>query len=149
MRVPYTYDLAPGAFVPTITIDPRFDLNNHDLFWDDARFRRDESKRRNEIIAGRFDAAYEMDGFFSRISAGGRWSELTYRDYDLRNGDFNLGPDFTLEEDRQFNNQCRQGLPADRLSVGGQGQQHQQLGDLRRRLPVRRLSGHRGSGSAR
>ncbi|HEY0596871.1 TonB-dependent receptor, partial [Sphingopyxis sp.] len=111
MRIPYTYDLAPGAFVPTITIDPRFDLNNHDLFWDDARFRRDESKRRNEIIAGRFDAAYEMDGFFSRISAGGRWSELTYRDYDLRNGDFNLGPDFTLEEDRRINNMCRQGFP--------------------------------------
>ena len=110
-RIPYIYELAPGSFVPTITIDPRFDLNNHDLFWDDARFRRDESKRRNEIIAGRFDAAYELDGFLSRISAGGRWSELTYRDYDLRNGDFNLGPDFTLEEDRAFNNQCRQAFP--------------------------------------
>src|SRR3546814_17774353 len=62
-RIPYIYELAPGGFVPTITIDPRFDLNNHDLFWDDARLRRDESKRRNEIIAGRFDAAYELDGF--------------------------------------------------------------------------------------
>ncbi|WP_447763269.1 TonB-dependent receptor [Sphingopyxis panaciterrae] len=109
MRIPYTYDLAPGAFVPTITIDPRFDLNNHDLFWDDARFRRDESKRRNEIIAGRFDAAYEMDGFFSKISAGGRWSELTYRDYDLRNGD--TSPLIPNEEDRRINNMCRQAFP--------------------------------------
>ncbi|HEV2599310.1 TonB-dependent receptor [Sphingopyxis sp.] len=109
MRIPYTYDLAPGSFVPTITIDPRFDLNNHDLFWDDARFRRDESKRRNEIIAGRFDAAYEMDGFFSRISAGARWSELTFRDYDLRNGDFNLNP--AIAEDRRINNLCRTAFP--------------------------------------
>lgn len=109
MRIPYTYDLAPGSFVPTITIDPRFDLNNHDLFWDDARFRRDENKRRNEIIAGRFDAAYEMDGFLSRISAGGRWSRLTYRDYDLRNGDFNENP--AMSEDRRINNMCRQAFP--------------------------------------
>lgn len=105
MRIPYSYDLAPGSFVPTITIDPRFDLNNHDLFWDDARFRRDESKRHNKIIAGRFDAAYEMDGFLSRLSAGVRWSELTFRDYDIRNGDFNLNP--AIAEDRRINNLCR------------------------------------------
>src|SRR3546814_8324714 len=54
-RIPYIYELAPGGFVPTITIDPRFDLNNHDLFWDDASLRRDASKRRTEIIAGRLD----------------------------------------------------------------------------------------------
>jgi len=109
MRIPYTYDLTPGSFVPTITIDPRFDLNNHDLFWDDARFRRDESKRRNEIVAGRFDAAYEMDGFLSRLSAGARWSRLTYRDYDIRNGDFNQNPART--EDQRINNLCRQAFP--------------------------------------
>src|SRR3546814_20252938 len=100
-RIPYIYELAPGGFVPTITIDPRFDLNNHDLFWDDARLRRDESKRRNEIIAGRFDAAYELDGFLSRISAGGRWSELTFRHSDLRNAAFDLTPD--IEETRETN----------------------------------------------
>lgn len=105
MRIPYKYELAPGSFVPTITIDPRFDLNNHNLFWDDARLRRDESMRRNEIFAGRLDAAYEMDGFLSSISAGARWSELTYRDYDLRNGDFNYNP--AIAEDRRINNLCR------------------------------------------
>ncbi|MFC3785326.1 TonB-dependent receptor [Sphingopyxis italica] len=108
-RVPYIYELAPGSFVPTITIDPRFDLGNHDLFWDDARLRRDESKRRNEIIAGRFDAAYELDGFLSRISAGARWSELTFRDYDLRNEAFELTSD--IDEERAINNQCRQAFP--------------------------------------
>lgn len=109
MRIPYTYELAPGSFVPTITIDPRFDLNNHNLFWDDARFRRDESQRRNEIMAGRLDAAYEMDGFLSNITAGARWSELTYRDYDVRNGDFNYNP--AIAEDRRINNLCRVGFP--------------------------------------
>ncbi len=109
MRIPYTYSITPGSFVPTITIDPRFDLNNHNLFWDDARFRRDESKRRNEIYAGRFDVAYEMDGFLKTLSAGGRWSHLTYRDYDVRNGDFNLNP--AIAEDRRINNLCRQAFP--------------------------------------
>src|SRR3546814_20233501 len=32
-RIPYIYELPPGGFVPTITIHPPFDLNNHDLFW--------------------------------------------------------------------------------------------------------------------
>ena len=105
MRIPYTYEITPGSFVPTITIDPRFDLNNHDLFWDDARFRRDQSRRHNEIIAGRFDAGYEMDGFFSRLSAGVRWSEMTFRDYDVRNGDFNFN--LPIAEDRRINNLCR------------------------------------------
>jgi iron complex outermembrane receptor protein len=109
MRIPYTYSITPGSFVPTITIDPRFDLNDHDLFWDDARFRRDESKRRNEIYAGRFDAAYEMDGFLKTLSAGARWSHLTYRDYDVRNGDFNLNP--PIAEDRRINNLCRTAFP--------------------------------------
>ncbi|OHD07846.1 TonB-dependent receptor [Sphingopyxis sp. RIFCSPHIGHO2_12_FULL_65_19] len=105
MRIPYTYEITPGSFVPTITIDPRFDLNNHDLFWDDARLRRDQSRRHNEIIAGRIDAGYEMDGFFSKLTAGARWSEMTFRDYDVRNGDFNLNP--ALAEDRRINNLCR------------------------------------------
>lgn len=105
MRIPYTYEIMPGSFVPTITIDPRFDLNNHDLFWDDARFRRDQSRRHNEIMAGRFDAAYEMDGLLSKLTAGVRWSEMTFRDYDVRNGDFNLNP--PIAEDRRINNICR------------------------------------------
>src|SRR3546814_14601890 len=52
-RIHYIYELAPGGFVPTITIDPRFDPNTHELFWDDARLRRDESKRPHELNAGR------------------------------------------------------------------------------------------------
>ena len=109
IRVPYSYEITPGSFVPTITIDPRFDLNNHDLFWDDARFRRDQSRRHNEIFAGRFDAGYEMDGFLSKLSAGVRWSEMTFRDYDVRNEDFDLTSD--LDEERRINNLCRRAFP--------------------------------------
>nr|KIS34495.1 TonB-dependent receptor [Novosphingobium sp. P6W] len=83
-RVGYIYDVAPGSYAPTLTIDPRFDVNDHSLFSDDARLRRDELQRRNEIIAGRLDATYEMDGFLRGIAAGVRWSKLTYSDYDDR-----------------------------------------------------------------
>ncbi|URW74717.1 TonB-dependent receptor [Sphingomonas donggukensis] len=105
MRIPYTYEVLPGNFAPTITIDPRFDLTNHNLFWDDARMRRDENQRRNTIKAGRFDVGYTLDGFLTRLSAGGRYSELTYSDYDDRK-EFNLNPAIT--EDRRINNLCRQ-----------------------------------------
>lgn len=105
MRIPYSYSITPGSFVPTITVDPRFDLSNHDLFWDDARLRRDQSRRHNEIFAGRLDADYELDGFLSNLTAGVRWSEMTFRDYDVRNGDFNLNP--AIAEDRRINNLCR------------------------------------------
>ncbi|MCW4462088.1 TonB-dependent receptor [Sphingomonas sp. BT-65] len=104
MRVPYSFSLPEGEFVPRVTIDPRFNLNNHNLFWDDARMRRDESRRHNEIIAGRFDARYEFGGFLDALSVGGRISELTFNDYDDRK-EFNLNPAMT--EDRRINNLCR------------------------------------------
>ncbi len=83
-RVPYTYEIKPGNFAPTITIDPRFNLNDPTLFSDDARFRRDELQRRNTIFGGRLDATYKLDGFLSSIALGGRFSRLTYNDYDDR-----------------------------------------------------------------
>ena len=106
MRVPYTYEVLPGNFAPTITIDPRFNLNNPALFWDDARMRRDENQRRNEIYAGRVDVGYDFDGLLSKISAGGRYVQLTYSDYDDRK-EFNLNP--AMAEDRRINELCRQG----------------------------------------
>ena len=108
MRIPYTYERLPGNFAPTVTIDPRFDLTNHALFWDDARMRRDESRRYNRIVAGRLDAKYEFDGFLSAISAGGRISELVFNDYDDRK-EFNLNPART--EDLRINQLCRTAFP--------------------------------------
>lgn len=109
MRIPYIYEQPVGSFVPTITIDPRFDLNNHELFWDDPRFRRDQSRRDNEIVAGRLDATYEMDGFLRALSGGVRLSEMTFSDYDVRNGDFTYN--LHLEEDQRINELCRVPFP--------------------------------------
>lgn len=94
--------------MPRVTIDPRFDPTNHALFWDDARMRRDESRRENVIKAARLDARYEMSGFLNAISLGGRVSELTYNDYDDRK-EFNLNP--AMAEDRRINNLCRTAFP--------------------------------------
>src|SRR3546814_17905056 len=69
-RIPYIYELAPGGFVPTITIDPRFDLNNHDLFWDDAPLRRNDSKRPNQNLAGPFHSDHNIHRFHNRNLAG-------------------------------------------------------------------------------
>ncbi|MDP3746476.1 MAG: TonB-dependent receptor [Phenylobacterium sp.] len=82
-RVPYIYDVRNG-FAPTITIDPRFDVNDHALFSDDALLRRDESERNNEILAGRIDVDYDLDGFIEKLEAGVRFSRLTYDSFSDR-----------------------------------------------------------------
>ena len=106
-RVPYTMDLRNGS-VPTFTIDPRFDINNHDLFSDDARIRRDQSQRDHEIMAARFDATYRpAGGLFTAFDAGVRYSEMTFTDFDNR-------VEFTQDDravDRAANLACRRAFP--------------------------------------
>ncbi|MFC7378376.1 TonB-dependent receptor [Brevundimonas sp. GCM10030266] len=106
-RVPYTMDLRNGP-VPTFTIDPRFDITNHDLFSDDARIRRDQSQRDHEIFATRFDATYEVsEGFFTAFDAGVRYSTMTFKDFDNR-------VEFTQDDravDREANLLCRTPFP--------------------------------------
>lgn len=58
-----------------------FDVNNHDLFRDNARVRYDlEQDRYNSIFAARGDFEYEIDGFVSSVAGGVRFQELEYRD---------------------------------------------------------------------
>ncbi len=113
MRVPYTYEVLPGNFAPTITFDPRFDPNNHALFWDDARARRDESRRQNEIWGARLDLDYKLDGFITNIAVGGRWAQQTFSDYDVRNEvTYNpSGPPNAGREDARINTLCRTAFP--------------------------------------
>lgn len=105
-RIPYIYD-ARDSFAPIFTVDPRFDLNDWSLFSDDARLRRDEARRHHRIWAGRTDLTYELDGFLSSVKAGGRYSQLTYEDYDDRveitQGDRDV--------DRAVNLACRRAFP--------------------------------------
>jgi len=117
-RVPYVYEVLPGNYAPTITFDPRFDITNHDLFWDDARARRDETRRQNEIWGVRLDADYRMDGFLTNIAVGARLAEQTYRDYNVRN-EFNLNP--PMEEDRRINQLCRTQFPQTGFLDAAQG----------------------------
>lgn len=117
-RVGYVYEVLPGNFAPTITLDPRFDLNDHRLYSDDARIRRDEVERRNEIWAGRLDLQYVVDGGFLRtIEVGGRYSFLTYSDFDdsveILQNDRNV--------DRDVNLQCRTAFPQRDFLRGAEG----------------------------
>jgi TonB-dependent receptor len=83
-RIPYTVQLH-GDDVPSFTIDPRFDITDHDLFSDDARIRRDQSQRDHEIFATRLDASYDTSGsLFTRFDAGVRFSQMTFKDFDTR-----------------------------------------------------------------
>lgn len=106
-RVPYTMTRS-GDGIPVFTIDPRFDLNNHDLFSDDARIRRNQSQRDHEIFAGRFDATYHLNsGFFTAFDVGVRYSQMTFTDFDSRT-------EFTQNDravDRDINLACRQAFP--------------------------------------
>ncbi len=123
MRVPYTYEVLPGNFAPTITFDPRLDLNNHALFWDDARVRRDESQRRNEIWGARLDLDYKLDGFITNIALGGRWAQQTFTDYDVRN-EVTLnpsGPPAAGREDARINTLCRTAFPQTGFLEAAQG----------------------------
>lgn len=117
-RVGYVYEVLPGNFAPTITFDPRFDPNDHSLFSDDARIRRDEVERRNEIWAGRLDLQYAVpSGFLRTVEVGGRYSFLTYSDFDDRveitQNDRNV--------DRDVNLLCRTAFPQRDYLRGAEG----------------------------
>ena len=59
----------------------RFDVNDHDVFSDNARTRFTLSQDRyNSIFGARADFAYRMDGFLSSIEGGARFQELKYQD---------------------------------------------------------------------
>lgn len=84
-RIPYILEFEGDNFAPTLTVDPRFDITNHDLFSAAARLRRDQNDRNNKIVAGRVDGDWEIDGsFLNRLEFGARVSRLTYDDFDDR-----------------------------------------------------------------
>ncbi|APG61544.1 hypothetical protein LPB140_00310 [Sphingorhabdus lutea] len=59
----------------------QFDVNNYDLFRDNARTRFTLSQDRyNSIFGARADFEYKMDGFIRSVEGGARFQELKYRD---------------------------------------------------------------------
>lgn len=84
-RIPYILEFVGDNFAPTMTVDPRFDITDHDLFSAAARLRRDQNDRNNKIIAARVDGDWEIDGsFLKSLEFGARLSRLTYDDFDDR-----------------------------------------------------------------
>jgi len=105
-RVPYVYD-ARNGFAPTITVDPRFNLDDWSLFSDDARLTREEEEKKDRIFATRFDASYALDGFINKVDAGLRYSRRRYTTYD----DLVTIDQASLAVDRAVNLACRTNFP--------------------------------------
>jgi iron complex outermembrane recepter protein len=83
-RVGYTFDYR-NSDIPAITVDPLFDITNHNNFSTNGRVRRDELVREHDIRAARIDAEYTRhDGLITAVKVGGRLSEMTYTDFDDR-----------------------------------------------------------------
>lgn len=106
-RVPYTYDARGDSFGPTITVDPRFNLNDPTLFSDDAQLTREELQKTDRIFATRLDLSYKTGGFLSEIDAGARYSRRHYSSFDdlvtITQDDRNV--------DASVNAACRQPFP--------------------------------------
>ncbi|WP_282294957.1 TonB-dependent receptor [Stenotrophomonas sp. PS02289] len=106
--VDYTYDY--HGDVPSIYLDPAFDVNNADNFTDSALIRRRQQSREHTIRAQRFDVTFAPEaGFFTALKGGLRRSEATYADFDDTR-------DITTTDVaaiRAANRACRQAFPQD------------------------------------
>jgi iron complex outermembrane receptor protein len=90
-RVGYTFDATGPGYMPAITLDPRFDVNDPDNFSAAARLRRTEQVRNDEINATRLDVAYRLaDSGIVRLQAGARLSEHTFDDINQDRREYNI-----------------------------------------------------------
>lgn len=80
-RIETAYQIAQnGSQIPTFVVR-QFDVNDYDLFSDNARTRYDlDQDRFNSVLGARADFAYEVDGFLTSIQGGIRFQELEFRD---------------------------------------------------------------------
>lgn len=117
-EVYYTWDNSGGTDVPVITVDERFDVNNHDLFSDDARLLRDETESNYTVSAAAFDATYLVaEGWLDTIKTGLRIANLDYDDSATR-------VQFTQDDrevDKAANQTCRTEFPQQDFLSGASG----------------------------
>lgn len=114
--VDYTYDYSGD--IPTINLNPLFDVNNWDNFSGVPRIRRTETQRRETIRAGRLDTSFFPEsGFFTTIKGGVRFSELTYNDFTNQT---ELDPTDTALT-QQANTDCRIPFPQSDFLSGADG----------------------------
>ncbi|MBC6983426.1 TonB-dependent receptor [Caulobacter sp. 17J80-11] len=89
-RVAYTFDATQGD-VPTITLNPLFDVNDADNFSAAARLRRTEQVREDEITATRLDGTYRLaDTGLLDVKFGARRSEHEFRDINQDRREYNI-----------------------------------------------------------
>jgi TonB-dependent receptor len=109
--VDYSYDY--DGEVPSLIIDPDFDITRWENFSDVPRMRRDEQLREHTLRAFRFDGSYFPEaGFLTAVKAGVRYAESEYRDYDDR-VEINLDRDDNADLIREANEACRIDFPQD------------------------------------
>lgn len=118
------YDWSRQGDIPSIQLDPAFDVNNWDAYSGAARVTSEEEDNEHRIRAGRFDVSYmPEDGLLTRIKAGARAAQADYRyfdntivtDYDPRNA-------ADLAAIVAANQACRAAFPQDDfLADGGSG----------------------------
>jgi iron complex outermembrane receptor protein len=88
--VNYTYDATSG-YLPSIALDPNFDVNNPDNFSADARLRRTEQVRNDEIEAGRLDFTYQLaDSGITQLKFGVRLAEHKFYDINQDRREYNI-----------------------------------------------------------
>ena len=69
-----------GSQIPTFVVR-QFDVNDYDLFSDNARTRYDlDQDRFNSTWGARADFEYELGGFLTSVQGGIRYQDLDYRD---------------------------------------------------------------------
>ncbi|NYF22656.1 TonB-dependent receptor [Xanthomonas sp. JAI131] len=77
------YDWDNRGDVPSIALDPAFDVNDWDAYTGAARVTSEEEKNDHRIRAGRFDVSYlPEDGLLTKLSFGLRASQADYRYFD-------------------------------------------------------------------
>ncbi|WP_149195865.1 TonB-dependent receptor [Luteimonas suaedae] len=110
-RVNYRYDYRGD--MPSVIIDPAFDITRWENFGDVPRMRRDEQQREHTLRAFRFDGAYFPErGFLTAVKAGVRHARSDYRDYDDR-VEIELDRNDNLDLIRDANIGCRVDFPQD------------------------------------
>lgn len=134
----YQYD----GDVPSLIIDPDFDITRWENFSDVPRVRRDEQLREHTLRAFRFDGSYFPEsGFLTALKAGVRHAEAEYRDYDDRveiNAERDLVQDANLA--------CRTEFPQDDFLRGVSGNMIDRWATFDSRCLFEALAGVRDTG---
>ena len=78
-----SYDWINAGDVPSITLNPAFDVTDWDAYTGAVRITSEEEENEHRIRAGRFDVSYmPEEGAFTAIKAGMRASQADYRYFD-------------------------------------------------------------------